>query len=75
MAICNVKRRAANWSPLSAEARALLQAEPAKWDYVELWDGAAAQSCVFGVPTRRAPDLFDTPAPEKPDRDQMSFDL
>ena len=67
--------RMTGWHPLSAEARALLQAEPAKWDYVELWDGAAAQSCVFGIPTRRAPDLFDAPEAVTPDPDQMSFDL
>jgi hypothetical protein len=49
--------RMRGWRPLSAEARALLQADPAKWDYVELWDGAAAQACVFGVPGQMSFDL------------------
>jgi len=70
------RNRMVGWHPLSAEARALMAAEPEKWDYVELWDGAAAQSTVFGVPTRRPPDLF-TPLeePAKPDPAQMSLDL
>jgi hypothetical protein len=77
MAICNVKRRASNWAPLSPEARATIQREPGRWDYVELWDGAAAQMNAFGscrpVPALLA--IMADPEPEKPDPDQMSFDL
>lgn len=76
MSICNVRRRASNWQPLSAEARATLQAQPDQWDYVELWDGAAAQMTAFGA-TRRGPDLFNRPAEalDKPDPAQLSLDL
>lgn len=69
--------RAAVWSPLSPEARALIESEPDRWDYVELWDGAAAQSCAFGA-THRAPDLFTVPQgvePSEPSRDRMQGDL
>ncbi len=69
--------RAAVWSPLSPEARALIESEPDRWDYVELWDGAAAQSCAFGA-TRRAPDLFTVPQgiePSEPSLDRMQGDL
>ena len=78
MTICNVRKRAANWSPLSPEARDTIRREPSRWDYVELWDGAAAQMNAFGA-TRRAPDLFtrlEEPEPEAPaDPSQMSLDL
>lgn len=70
-------KRAAAWSPLSPEARALIESEPDRWDYVELWDGAAAQSCAFGA-TRRAPDLLMVPhgvEPSEPSRDRMQGDL
>lgn len=67
--------RAANWSPLSPDARALI-AEPERdglaWGYVSLWDGAAAQRCAFGVAARPADlltPLEPQPAPE-PDRCQ-----
>ena len=53
-------KRAAVWSPLSPEARALIESEPDRWDYGELWDGAAAQSCAGGA-TRRPPELFTVP--------------
>ena len=69
-------KRSRYWSPLSAEARALIDADPGKWDYVELWDGAAAQANAFGA-TRRCPPLLamvEEP-PDKPDPSQMSFDL
>jgi hypothetical protein len=69
-------KRMQGWHPLSAEARQLIENEPGKWDYVELWDGAAAQSVVFGVPARRPPpDLFSEPEPEKPDPDQMELEI
>lgn len=64
------------WHPLSAETRAIMASEPDKWDYVELWDGAAAQAVVFGVTARRAPDLFTMLEPvEKPDPAQTEMDL
>ncbi len=69
-------KRMHGWHPLSQEARALIRDNPGKWDYVELWDGAAAQSNAFGA-TKRPPDLLtvlEEPA-EKPDPAQMSFDL
>lgn len=65
------------WSPLSPEARALIASEPDRWDYVELWDGAAAQSCAFGA-TRRPPDLFTVPnglEPPEPSLDPSQRDL
>lgn len=67
-------KRAANWSPLSDEARALFDRDPGAWDYVELWDGAAAQACAFGV-GNRPPDLFTIshgvePPASSPDRSQ-----
>lgn len=69
-------KRSRHWQPLSTEARALIQSDPGKWDYVELWDGAAAQANAFGA-TRRAPPLLVMldDEPEKPDPAQMSFDL
>lgn len=68
MSICNVKRRAANWSPLSADARETIRREPGRWDYVELWDGAAAQMNAFGA-SRPMPSLLammTEPEPDEP---------
>jgi len=78
MTICNVTRRAPNWAPLSPEARATIEREPGAWDYVELWDGAAAQMTAFGV-TRRAPpsnqrDMFEPDAePDMTDPNQQEL--
>lgn len=68
-------KRSAAWSPLSEGARALFDAEPGSWDYVSLWDGAAAQRCAFGV-GRAPPDLLTCLEPEPlrlPDPDQRDF--
>ena len=78
MSITNVRRRASNWTPLSPEARDTIRSEPSRWDYVELWDGAAAQMNAFGA-SRPIPALLAImaePEPEPaPDPAQMSLDL
>jgi hypothetical protein len=71
-------RRAGAWSPLSAEARALIaqgERDGLAWGYVRLACGEAAQQCAFGV-AARSPDLLpivEGGPVDKPDRDQADF--